>query len=64
MSSPHSLIRVVEMVVKFDMKLQIVKGSIKCTIPKPIVKALDLEPQQVVHVYLSEDNKVVIEPAQ
>ena len=50
-----------EMPIKFEKKLQIVKGSIKVTIPKPICKALNLEPQQKVLVSLVNDDKILIE---
>ena len=51
-----------EMTVKFEMSLMIVKGSIRMTIPKPICKNLNLKPKQKVLVSLTDDNKILIEP--
>ena len=49
------------MTVKFKMSLTKIKGSLKVTIPKPIVDQLGLKPKEKVFVYLTEDNRIVIE---
>ena len=52
-----------EMPLKIEMSLMAVKGSIRVTIPKPICKALNLKPKQKVLVSLTDDDKILIEPA-